>query len=85
MSYTKLINFNHLSDVKESYWQHLHWCLYSTYIFIIMIPIAIIHGLFPMLLANVPDNIMVNYLKTFKNRRVPTGQEKINSLHKKIF
>jgi hypothetical protein len=45
-----------------------------------MIPIAIIHGLFPMLLANVPDNIMVNYLKTFKNRRVPTGQEKINSL-----
>ena len=46
-----MIDFKHLSTVGESYTQHLQWCLYSVYIYIIMIPIALIHGLFPFLLA----------------------------------
>ena len=71
----KFYDFRHLSTVGESYWQHLYWCLYSTWIFIIMIPIALIHGFFPILLANVPDKIMARYLNNFKKRRMTTGQE----------
>lgn len=70
----KLIELNHLSIVGESYWKHLHWCLYSTAIFVVMIPLALIHGLFPMLLANVPDKVMHTYLTKFKARRKLTGQ-----------
>jgi hypothetical protein len=43
-----------------------------------MIPIALIHGFFPMLLANVPDNIMAHYFKKFNNRRTITGQSEKN-------
>tara|TARA_B110000503_G_C7169827_1_gene423778 strand:+ start:1430 stop:1570 length:141 start_codon:yes stop_codon:yes gene_type:complete len=39
-----------------------------------MIPIALLHGIFPFFLANVPDRIMANYLKNFKERRTATGQ-----------
>lgn len=69
-----MIEFKHLSIVGENYFQHLRWCLYSTWIFFIMIPIALLHGLFPFFLANVPDRIMANYLKNFKERRSVTGQ-----------
>tara|TARA_B100000586_G_C19759929_1_gene281526 strand:+ start:379 stop:519 length:141 start_codon:yes stop_codon:yes gene_type:complete len=43
-----------------------------------MIPIALIHGFFPMLLANVPDNIMAHYYKKFNDRRTSTGQAERN-------
>lgn len=69
-----MIDLKHLSTVGETYWQHLQWCLYSTWIFLIMIPIALIHGFFPFLLANVPDKIMADYLANFKKRRTVTGQ-----------
>lgn len=70
-----MIDFAHLKSVKETYWQHLYWCLYSTSVFIVMIPVALVHGIFPFLFANVPDRIMLKYLKAFKNRRIITGQE----------
>lgn len=70
----KFIDFNHTKNVGETYWQHLSWTLYATMIFVIMIPIAVIHGLFPFLLANVPDRIMVRFYNKFRSRRVATGQ-----------
>ena len=69
-----MIDFKHLSTVGETYTRHLQWCLYSVYIYIIMIPIALIHGLFPFLLANVPDKIMASYFAKFKERRIRTGK-----------
>ena len=83
MSYKEL-DLKHLSTVDESYWQHLHWCLYSIGIFIILIPIALIHGFFPILLANVPDNIMLKYVEKFKDRRIATGQEESNPIPKHL-
>jgi len=68
------INFSHLKEVGETYWQHLSWCLYSIWTFGILIPIAFIHGLFPFLLSNVPDRILVDYNRKFKERRERTGQ-----------
>ena len=38
------------------------------------------HGVFPFLLANVPDKVMAKYLANFKARRVNTGQEERNPL-----
>jgi len=74
----KIIDVYHLSNVGESYWQHLKWCAYSTVIFSIMLVLAIIHGIFPFLLADIPDKVMINYVKNFKLRRVVTGQEERN-------
>ena len=74
----RVLDFQHLSIVGECYWKHLHWCLYSTLVYSIMIPIALIHGFFPMLLANVPDNIMAHYYKKFNDRRTTTGQAERN-------
>lgn len=71
----KIIDFDHLRNVNESYLQHLKWCLYSTYIFFIMIFLALVHGFFPFLLSNVPDRVMISYLRKFKERRISTGQE----------
>jgi hypothetical protein len=71
----KIIDFKHLSTVGETYWQHLNWCLYSTLVFIVMIPLAFLHGLFPFLFSNLPDKVMISYLRNFKNRRINTGQE----------
>ena len=76
----KLIELKHLSIVGESYWKHLWWCLYSTWTYLIMIPIALIHGFFPFLLANLPDRIMARYLNNFKKRRMATGQEEASGL-----
>lgn len=74
----KIIELDHLSNVGESYWQHLKWCAYSTVIFLIMTVLAIVHGIFPFLLANIPDKVMIHYVKKFKTRRVLTGQEERN-------
>jgi hypothetical protein len=73
-----MIEHNHLTRVGETYWQHLSWCLYSTVVFAVLIPIALIHGVFPFLLANVPDRIMTEYVRRFRARRVRTGQEESN-------
>jgi len=43
-----------------------------------MLVLAIIHGIFPFLLADIPDKVMINYVKNFKLRRVVTGQEERN-------
>ena len=45
-----------------------------------MIPIALIHGFFPFLLANLPDRIMARYLNNFKKRRMATGQEEASGI-----
>lgn len=70
-----ILNTKHLLQVNETYWQHLNWCLYSVFIFIIMIPLALIHGIFPFLFSNLPDKVMISYLRNFKKRRIQTGQE----------
>ena len=56
--------------------------VYIAFIFAILIPIGLIHGFFPIILANVPDNIMLKYVKKFKDRRIKTGQEESNPVRK---
>lgn len=70
----KVVDFSHLRTVGETYWQHLYWCLYSVAIFAVMIFLALVHGIFPFLLANIPDLVMISYLRNFRKRRTETGQ-----------
>lgn len=70
----KVIDFRHLKVVGESYWQHLSWCMYASSVFVLMIILSVIHGLFPFLLANTPDKVLVNFINKFRERRERTGQ-----------
>lgn len=70
----KIFDFSHLNTVGETYWQHLRWCLYSTGVFVVMIFLAVAHGIFPFLFANLPDRVMISYLRNFRKRRYETGQ-----------
>ena len=70
----KLFDFKHLSTVKETYWQHLAWALYSVGTNLYVAIITLIHGLLPFVLANYPDRILVKYIERFQARRRRTGQ-----------
>jgi len=70
----KLVDFSHLKTVGETYWQHFSWCVYAVATFVYMIVLSTIHGIFPFLIPNYPDRVMVRFLEKFKSRRVRTGQ-----------
>ena len=69
-----MIDFDHTKKVGETYWEHAKWSLSAGLFFLLMVPIAIIHGIFPFLLAGVPDKMMLNWLRKFRERRTRTGQ-----------
>ena len=50
------MNFNHLNEVGETYWEHL-WCTikYSC-LFIGLSIVILIHGIFPFILTNTASN-----------------------------
>jgi hypothetical protein len=72
-----VIDFQHLSRVNESYWQHLKWAWGSACIFVVLLALAIVHGILPWLFAGWPDKILVNYLNKFQKRRSKTGQDRM--------
>ena len=69
-----IFDINHTKKVGETYWQHFTWCMYSAKIFAILLPLAIIHGIFPFLFPNKPDEIVIKWLAHFRHRRQLTGQ-----------
>lgn len=69
-----IFDWHHTKNVNEPYWKHLVWCFYAAGIYALLLPIALIHGLFPFLLPDAPDYILVNFLRKFRERREKTGQ-----------
>ena len=69
-----IFDWHHTKNVNEPYWRHLVWCFYAAGIYALLLPIALIHGLFPFLLPDAPDYILVNFLRKFRERREKTGQ-----------
>ena len=65
---------NHTKNVKETYWEHFTWCMYSSMMFAIILPVGFIHGLFPFLLPEAPDALVVKWTRKFRERRERTGQ-----------
>jgi len=74
MNNLPVFDLKHLEKVSESWWTHFKWAYGSILVFIIMIFLALIHGLFPFLLANWPDRLLNWYIAKFQDRRVRTGQ-----------
>jgi hypothetical protein len=69
-----LIDMKHLEKVNESWWTHFKWAYGSILVFVVLIVLALVHGLFPFLLASWPDRLLNWYLIKFQERRVRTGQ-----------
>lgn len=50
------MNFNHLNEVGETYWEHL-WCTIKyCCLFIGLSIVILIHGIFPFILTNTASN-----------------------------
>lgn len=69
-----VFDLSHTKNVKESYFQHFTWCMYSTVMFLIILPVGFIHGIFPFLFPEAPDALVVKWLRKFRERRQHTGQ-----------
>lgn len=69
-----IFDWNHTKNVKETYWEHFTWCMYSTMMFAIILPVGFIHGIFPFLLPEAPDALVVKWTRKFRERRQRTGQ-----------
>jgi hypothetical protein len=64
----KILNFNHLSQVEETYLQHLKFSLWAGIVLLILGVVSIIHGVFPFLLVRYPDNIYRYFVKNSQKR-----------------
>lgn len=63
-----MINFKHLQQVEESYFEHLKFSLWAGFILIILGIVSVIHGIFPFLFSRVPDKIFNYFLKHSSER-----------------
>lgn len=64
-----IINFRHLSQVEESYFQHLKFALWAGSVLVFLGIVSIFHAVFPFLFDRVPDRIFKYFLKK-SNKRV---------------
>ena len=69
-----IVDLKHLEKVNESWWTHFKWAYGSVLVFIVLVALALVHGIFPFLLANWPDRLLNWYIVKFQDRRVRTGQ-----------
>ena len=53
----KIVNFNHLSQVEETYFQHLKFGVWAGIVLIALGIISLIHAIFPFFLSRWPDRI----------------------------
>lgn len=78
-----VFDWNHLKNVNETYWQHLSWVLYSTVMLTTITVVGFIHGIFPFLLPEAPDALVVKWNQKFRERRERTGQAEWRPENKK--
>lgn len=64
-----IVNFRHLSQVEETYLQHLRFALWAGTVLIVLGVVSIVHAVFPFLLDRVPDRIFKYFLRK-SNQRV---------------
>jgi len=63
-----MINFKHLSQVEETYFEHFKFALWAGLTLILLGIVSIIHAAFPFLLSRVPDKIFRYFLKNSQHR-----------------
>ena len=63
-----MFNLSHLSQVEETYLQHLKFALWAGSVLIFLGIISIIHAIFPFLFDRLPDRIFKYFLKKSNER-----------------
>jgi uncharacterized membrane protein YoaK (UPF0700 family) len=64
----KFFNIYHLTQVEETYWQHLKFGLWACLILLVTSFVSFVHAFFPFLLARVPDNLFKYFIASSQNR-----------------
>lgn len=72
-----IINFKHLDQVEETYFQHLRFALWAGAVMIFLGFVSIVHAVFPFLFDRVPDKIFRYFLQK-SNQRIT----RVNSILK---
>ena len=82
VNFKKLIGWDtkHLSNVGETYWQHLFWTIRAFVHLSSVAVVGLLHGIFPFLFADVPDRMVLPWVRAFLARREKTGQAAIRKL-----
>ena len=79
MTFKEFIGWNpkHLSQVGETYWQHLWWTVKSFFHLVFVATVGLVHGILPFIFADTPDRLALPWVKKFRARRQLTGQADI--------
>lgn len=64
----KLLNFKHLSQVEETYWQHLRFAGWAGFYLVYLGIVSIVHGIVPWLCARYPDQLFRDFLIKSQSR-----------------
>lgn len=63
-----MINFNHLTQVEESYFQHFKFAVWAAGILFLLSVVSLIHAVFPFLFSRIPDKIYRYFVTKSKPR-----------------
>ncbi len=63
------INFRHLEQVEETYWQHFRFAFWAGCVLFVLSITSLIHAIFPFMFSRVPDKIY-RYFQKESERRV---------------
>ncbi len=64
----KILNFQHLKQVEESYWQHFKFASWAGFYLIYLGLVSLLHAIFPFLVARYPDKLFRDFLVKSQKR-----------------
>lgn len=70
----QLINFNHLKEVNETYFEHLVFNLWITGSVTVLAVVSLIHAIFPFLMSRWPMAISKYIFKKSLSRTMAVGR-----------
>jgi hypothetical protein len=65
----KFINFKHLPQVEETYFQHFKFSCWAGFFLCYLGIISLLHGIFPFFLSRYPDRLFHRFVNESKTRR----------------
>jgi hypothetical protein len=63
-----MINFHHLDQVEETYFQHFKFALWAAGVFLVLGIVSLIHAVFPFVFSRTPDKIYRYFVKKSEQR-----------------
>ena len=63
-----MINFHHLDQVEETYFQHFKFAIWAAGVFLVLGIISLIHAVFPFVFIRTPDKIYRYFVKKSEQR-----------------